>query len=254
MTSEARNARIFTVPELDEQQPLDEDSIAEAWFAAHDTDQIDAAYATYDDEDAYEPPRPPRRIGWQHAALLAFACGVPMLAEVFGPWGPTTLPQHVQRIAARVAPLHTRSIPPPAPRTLEAPVVTPETAAIAQDDPPPAAELAIAEPTEPVAEETPRPAPKPVVRAVRVRSPDQAERAALKAQYQRVGHALAAAQRRLGAVAVSDVASRYQWIKLDAALATRTSRQLATSTLAQLQAKLDALPAHRPAPHTVVLR
>jgi hypothetical protein len=253
MTSEVRIAKIFTVPELEEQQPLDEDSLAEAWFAAHDTDQIDAACAPHDDDDASEPPRTQRRIGWQHAALIAFTCGVPMLAELFGPWGPT-LPQHVQQIAARVAPVRTRSIPPPAPRVVETPVVTPRAAAIAQDDPPPAADLAIAEPAEPAAEETPRPARKPVARAVRVRSPDGAERAALKAQYQRVGRTLAAARRRLGAVAVAEVASRYRWIKLDAALATRTSRRLASSTLAQLQARLDALPAQRRAPHTVVLR
>ena len=251
MTSEPRVAKIFTVPELEQEQPLDEDSIAEAWFAAHDTDQIDAACAPDDDDLASEPPRTRRLFGWPHAALIAFACGVPMVAELFGPWGPT-LPQHVQQIAARVAPVRTRSIPPPAPRAVETPVVTPEEAATAQESPAPAA-VAIAEPAEPVAEETPRPAPKPAVRPARVRSPDEADRAALKAQYQRVGRRLAAAQRRLGAVAVADVASRYQWIRLDAALATRTSRQLASSTLAQLQAKLDALPPQR-ASHTVVLR
>lgn len=251
MTSEPRVAKIFTVPELEQEQPLDEDRIAEAWFAAHDTDQIDAACAPDDDDIASEPARTRRLFGWPHAALIAFACGVPMIAELFGPWGPT-LPQHVQQIAARVAPVRTRTTAPPAPRAVETPVVTPVAAATAQEDPAPA-EVAIAEPAEPVAEETPRPAPKPVVRPVRVRSPDEADRAALKAQYQRVGRTLAAAQRRLGAVAVADVASRYQWIRLDAALATRTSRQLASSTLSQLQAKLDAL-APRRAPHTVVLR
>lgn len=251
MTSDPRVARIFTVPELEQEQPLDEDSIAEAWFAAHDTEQMATARAP-DDELASEPPRVRRVFGWQHAALLAFACGVPMLAELHGPWGPT-LPQHVQQIAARIAPLHTRSTLPPAPRAVETPILVPQTAATAQEDPPPAAELAIAAPAALVAEEMPRPAPKPAVRRARAHTPDAAERAALKAQYQRVGRMLAAAQRRLGAVAVAEVASRYQWIRLDAALATRTSRKLTSSTLVQLQAKLDAL-APRRAARTVVLR
>jgi hypothetical protein len=61
----------------------------------------------------------------------------------------------------------------------------------------------------------------------------------LMAQYQRVGRRLLVLERGFGAAAVSDVAPRFRWIKLESAMATPTSRKLLARTLRDLLARLD---------------
>jgi len=92
------------------------------------------------------------------------------------------------------------------------------------------------------------------VPAVAAFSPeDEQAREALLVQYQRVGHNLLLAKRDLGPEAVAPVTQRFRWLKLEPALATKTSRQLMARTLRYMQAQLDGIrrtssPRRSPAP------
>jgi hypothetical protein len=60
------------------------------------------------------------------------------------------------------------------------------------------------------------------------------------AQHQRVGRQLLELDRQFGPTAGAEVAKRFQWIKLDKALATPTSRRLLSMTLTELGRRLEA--------------